>query len=245
MNRPLPFSAPLLATALTTLLQGALGLGLVLSTFSPLASATVVVLHPLDEMSHRSAVIMHVKVLSSVTSEEKGRIITLTQVEVLDGIKGTEQGRIETIYQVGGTFNGRSMHISGAQSYNDGEEMVLFAMRHGARLVAYGVGVGKFTIDRDAQIIKEDLGDIVVMTLTDNGMEPNENVQPRISNSVVEFKASLRDLLAQPAPPQIVAKNKKLRKADVTKRFKKPLRTMRKMKALQKHPSLAAEGDAQ
>jgi|GEM_PF-829380 len=197
-----------LASAVTRAVgSSALALGLMTSfaalTAAPAADATVVVLHPLDEMMHRADVVIHARVVGQDVKREEGRIITLTQIEVLDGIKGAKQGDVETVYQVGGSLDGENMHIAGAHDYAAGEEMVFFAMRHRDRLVSYGVGVGKFSVDRDAQTIVEDLGDVLVMSPTETGLQPDLNLQPRSMNSIVEFKAMLRDLLALPAPPQV------------------------------------------
>lgn len=168
------------------------------------ASATVVVVHPLDEMAHRADVIVHAVVRSQEVVREDDRIITLTQIEVLDGIKGAKAGAVETIFQVGGKLDGEVVRVVGNSSFTVGEEMVYFAMRHGDRLVSYGVGLGKFAVDRSTGEVKvrEEFGDVVAV----DPKQPRAGTHkptPRNVTSLSHLVAKIRADLAQPAPPQV------------------------------------------
>src|SRR5690606_38032388 len=120
----------------------------------------------------RSEVIVHARVAEQrVLRQADVGIVTLTDIEVIDGIKGAKSGEVMTIYQVGGFLDGDNAWISGAHRHVVGEEMVLFAVRHGERIVSYGVGLGKFLVHRDGTVpsVREDLGGVAVMERGDDG----------------------------------------------------------------------------
>lgn len=168
------------------------------------ASATVVVVHPLDEMAHRADVIVHAVVRGQEVVREDNRIITLTQIEVLEGLKGAKAGAVETIFQVGGKLDGEVVRVVGNSSFAVGEEMVYFAMRHGDRLVSYGVGLGKFAVDRSTGAVsaREEFGDVVAV----DPKQPRAGThkpEPRQVTSLSNLVAKIQADLAQPAPPQV------------------------------------------
>ncbi len=168
------------------------------------ASATVVVIHPLDEMAHRADVIVHAVVRDQEVKREDGRIITLTQIEVLEGIKGAKAGDIQTIFQVGGKLDGEVVTVVGNSRFTVGEEMVYFAMSHRDRLVSYGVGVGKFVVDRNsgAVTIREEFGDVIAV----DPSQPRAGThkpEPRNVASLAALASKIRHDPDQPAPAQI------------------------------------------
>lgn len=159
------------------------------------SAATVVVMHSLEEMTQRSEVIVHARVADQrVERREQLGIITLTDIEVIDGIKGAEKGDVLTIYQVGGSLDGEHAWIAGAHKHRIGEEMVLFAVRHGSQIVSYGVGLGKFVVDREGKLpsVIEDIGDIAVMERGPNGELRYTTPEPRNSPSLDAFKEHIR-----------------------------------------------------
>ena len=164
------------------------------------ALATVVVIHPLDEMTARSDVVVHARVGAQQVVRDKGRLITLTEIEVIEGFKGARAGDILTIYQVGGDLDGEHQWISGMQRYMPGEEMVLFAVRFGDKIVSYGVGVGKFKIERDADgtRVVEDIHDVVAYTRDPDGAPSMQQPRPRERPSLDGFKTEIRDYVAHP-----------------------------------------------
>lgn len=159
------------------------------------SSATVVVMHSLEEMTQRSDVIVHARVADQRV-ERKGQvgIITLTEIEVIDGIKGAKDGDVLTIYQVGGSLDGQHAWIAGAHKHRVGEEMVLFAVRHGDQIVSYGVGLGKFQVERDGTLpsVREDLGDVAVMEKGLDGQLRYTTPEPRTAPSLDAFKEYIR-----------------------------------------------------
>ena len=163
------------------------------------AQATVVVVHPLDEMAHRADVIVHAQVKDQRIVREEGRIITLTAVEVIEGIKGAKAGDILTVFQVGGKLDGEYVSVVGNSVFTPGEEMVFYAMRHRDRLVSYGVGLGKFVVDRDTSTvsIREDIGDVVAVDPSAPRNRPFKPT-PRVAASLSDFLSTIRADLAAP-----------------------------------------------
>jgi len=192
------------------------------------ANATMVVLDDLPTMVHTAHIVVHGKVISQKELMEDGRVVTLSQVEVLDAIKGSAQGDVLTVYQVGGTAEGQSLHISGAHTHVVGEEMVLFAMHHGDRVVSYGVGTGKFRIERNSVdgVVREDLDELVVVG------QPGRQRGPRHAPSVVEFKAHLRDLLLQQKPDTRRASGVNLDVKRLRQPLRKPARTLKTLPSM-------------
>lgn len=136
------------------------------------ASATVVVLHSIDKMTSNADIIVHARVGDSRVVREDGRTVTLTELEVLDGYKGAKQGDVVTVYQVGGVFEGQRTEVIGAYAWTFGEEIVLFGVNHtGGRVVTYGVGVGRFKVERDGTGVEvlPDYGDVAVMRHAQGG----------------------------------------------------------------------------
>lgn len=158
------------------------------------AEATVVVLHSLEEMSRRSEVIAHARVAERHVVKEGPGVVTLTELEVIDGLKGAKAGDILTVYQVGGELDGVRHWIEGAHEYEMGEEIVLFAVRHGERVVSYGVGVGKFRVVYDGAFrrVVEDLGDVVVLQRDEQGGARFSSPEPRQDPSLDAFKERVR-----------------------------------------------------
>lgn len=161
--------------------------------------ATVVVLHSLEEMSQRSEVIVHARVAEQrVLRQADVGIVTLTDIEVLDGIKGAKDGDVLTIYQVGGSLDGDNAWISGAHRHRVGDEMVFFAVRHGERIVSYGVGLGRFVVERDGTVpntppsVREDLGGVAVMQKGEDGRLRFTSPEPRTEASLDAFKERVR-----------------------------------------------------
>lgn len=179
------------------------------------AHATVVVMHSLEEMTRRSELVVQARVAEQRVVQEAGRIVTLTDIEVIEGLKGAKTGEVLTIYQVGGTLNGTRMWIEGAHRYEVGEQMILFGVRHGERVVSYGVGIGKFRIVYDGgfQRVVEDLHGVVEMKRGSQGEAEFHTPAPRAFPSLADFKATVqrwtapeRHLQRMPAPQVVQPK---------------------------------------
>ncbi|MFZ9889319.1 MAG: hypothetical protein ACO3JL_17640 [Myxococcota bacterium] len=159
------------------------------------AHATVVLRASLEEMSARSDVIVHGRVAEqTVVREPEVGLVTLTEVEVLDGLKGAKTGDVLTIYQVGGSLNGEHSWISGAHRHRLGDEMVFFAMRHKERVVGYGIGLGKYVVDREGRVpgVREDLSDVLRLTKGENGELRADIAEPDQHPSLDAFKEYVR-----------------------------------------------------
>jgi hypothetical protein len=155
------------------------------------AHATVVIQPSLEQMTQRSDVIIRavVEEQSVVYAEGNARILTLSRLRVKDGVKGAAKANdTVTLYQVGGSKDGRTMNVVGVNTFKVGEEVVLFGatfIAHdtikflqaerkaelpaatlnptGGWVVTYGIGLGKFQVQRDASGVNavEQLGDVV------------------------------------------------------------------------------------
>jgi hypothetical protein len=163
------------------------------------ASATVVVQPSLDRLATRAEVIVHavVEEQSVTAGEVGGRVLTLSRLKVLDGLKGAKAGETLTLYQVGGRQGNRVARVIGANGFGIGEEVVIFGARflaqdtvkflQGARrggvpwatlhptggfIVTYGIGLGKFAVDRTGPVPMaiEELGDVAVLVPTSKGL---------------------------------------------------------------------------
>ena len=162
------------------------------------ASATVVVQPSLERMASRAQVIVRAVVedQSVTTGEARGRVLTLSRLKVLEGLKGAKTGETLTLYQVGGRQGKRVAQVIGASGFRVGEEVVLFGAKflaqdtvkflQGARqggspwatlhptggyVVTYGIGLGKFTVDRTGSVpmAREELGDVAVLVPSGKG----------------------------------------------------------------------------
>jgi len=184
--------------------------------FAPKASATVVVIHELDEMTTRADVVVHARVGETrVIKDEKGRIATLVEVEVLDGIKGAKAGDVLTIYQLGGTYEGERMMITGQHKWTEGEEMVFFAMRSDPYVVSYGIGVGKYHVERNPEgiLVVEEYGDVVAFKRDPAGASTMSRPEVRAARSLDAFKGEIRHHVDNPVDLHAVAARRQLRKA--------------------------------
>lgn len=162
------------------------------------AGATVVIQPSLESMTQKSQVVVHAVVEEQTVTlaEESKRILTLTRLRVKEGVKGgAKQGDTITIYQVGGTWQGRVARVIGMSDFKVGEEVILFGATflatdtvkflqdHRAAevpaatlhptagwVVTYGVGLGKYRVDRSGQtpMAIEELGDVATMRRVGN-----------------------------------------------------------------------------
>ncbi len=164
------------------------------------ARATVVIIPTMEEMVHRSEVIVHAVVRDTVVEEDRpGRLVTLTSLEVLDGIDGAKVGDVLTVFQVGGERDGRVAWIAGAHHFRIGEELVLFAVRPPAlagRIVLYGIGFGLFSVvdGVDGKHVEEIGGDVVQVKRTAQGETFSPPPPPRRYESLDAFKTMLRGI---------------------------------------------------
>jgi hypothetical protein len=182
--------------------------------FAAQAQATVVVMHSVEEMTRRSDVVVHARVADQRVVREGPRVVTLTDIEVIDGYKGAKPGDVLTVYQVGGDLDGVKAWIAGAHEHKVGEEMVFFAVKHGERVVSYGVGLGKFSVVHDGALtrIVEDLGEVAVMQPTADGQAQFTSPEPRTSASLEAFARDVKAFAARGDMPRSEKAAKRLKK---------------------------------
>ena len=98
-----------------------------LATLSTLASATVVMHETLDEMARRVPVIVRARVVRSVAAwdDQQHTIWTWTELTVTDPIKGKPPS-IVLVKQPGGEVGPIGQAVSGAATFAEGEDCVLF-----------------------------------------------------------------------------------------------------------------------
>lgn len=169
---------------------------------APAAHATVVALTSLEEMTHRSDVVMHAVVTGQKVVEDRpGRIVTLTTFEVKDGISGVKAGDVVTVFQVGGRLGDQQSWIAGAHKFKVGEELVFFGSRMGKTselVVPWAIGYGLFSIldDVDGRHVHEIAGDVSAMSTDAAGNAKLVALTPRTFQNLEVFKAELRAILA-------------------------------------------------
>jgi len=160
------------------------------------ALAVVVKLSDLHTMAKKSDIVVHGYVGDqSVSTDEFGRLITLTKIEVIDGLLGAKTGEIITIYQVGGEQKGLVMPLMGGQSYQFGQELIFFGLKQGSSFVSFGAGQGKLDISKHDghDVVIEDLGD--VSAVTGRGGSKNFHPSPLSFPDVKILKDEIRQML--------------------------------------------------
>ncbi|MCB9655356.1 MAG: hypothetical protein H6729_14650 [Deltaproteobacteria bacterium] len=115
------------------------------------ASATVVRALSLAEKTSLAPVVVHAKVerTTAVEAGLRGGIETHILIRVVESIKGGfDPGRTLVVRQSGGQVGRQTSSVSGAATYQVGEEVVLFLepLNRGEMFVAIGVGIGKYDV---------------------------------------------------------------------------------------------------
>ena len=179
------------------------------------ARATVVVVPSLEELTHRSDVVIQAVVREVSTSlDERGRLITTNSLEVVDGLRGAKSGDVVDVQQLGGAYGERRAWIAGNHRFTVGEEVVFFGVRlpkDPAVVVPYGIGFGIFRVidDVDGRHAVEVGSDGVVQVVpatTEAGAPTTAPVTPRHFESLDAFKANLRSILAGRNAPALRSK---------------------------------------
>jgi hypothetical protein len=181
----------------------------VVALSSPPAAATVVVVPSLEELTHRSDVIVHAIVRDVVTiTDERGRLITETSLEVIDGLRGAKAGDVVPVHQVGGSLGAKRAWIAGNHRFHVGEEVVFFGVhlpKDPRVVIPYGIGFGIFDVTEDVDgrhAVELGSDDVVQVVKSKKGAPQMVPVTPRHFDNVDTFKQQLRSILAgSNAPP--------------------------------------------
>ncbi|MBK8012268.1 MAG: hypothetical protein IPK13_13045 [Deltaproteobacteria bacterium] len=115
------------------------------------ARGTVVRALSLAEKTERAPVVVHAKVIRvvGVETERRGEIETHIFIRVVESIKGDfAPDTTLVVRQSGGRIETRAASISGAATYQVGDEVVLFLepVGRGEMFVAIGIGIGKYDV---------------------------------------------------------------------------------------------------
>tara|TARA_B100000959_G_scaffold264598_1_gene305244 strand:- start:135 stop:677 length:543 start_codon:yes stop_codon:yes gene_type:complete len=113
------------------------------------ALATTVKWMSEEEMVRGAAAIIRGHVTGIETRYENKLIVRDVEIKVERWLKGThKQSPSLTFMLLGGTLDGRTLHVPGNSEYEVGEELLIFLEYDGAQLVEMGVGAGKYKIER-------------------------------------------------------------------------------------------------
>lgn len=174
-------------------------LGVFASAWSPPVRATIVIVPSLEELTHRSEVIVQAVVRDVVTlKDEQGRLITETSLEVLDGVAGAKAGDVVKVQQLGGALGDEQAWIAGNHRFRVLEEVVFFGVRlpkDRTIAIPYGVGFGVFNVVDDVDgrhVIEIGSGDVSQLVTNTDGTTAMKPVTPRAFDSLDAFKLQLR-----------------------------------------------------
>jgi hypothetical protein len=165
---------------------------------APLARATVVVVPTLEEMTHRSDVVIHAVVAEvTVIEEVPGRLVTKNTLLVKEAVRGAKAGDRLVVRQIGGALHGEVSWIAGQHHFTVGEEVIFFGMRPSVlkgEAVSYGIGFGLFRVEEDVDgtHIKEVSGDVAQAVAGPGGKLLLTEVKPRHFESLSAFLGHLR-----------------------------------------------------
>ena len=137
---------------------------LALFGWQPAAQATVVLKLNRAKMTELSAVVVHARVGTQRTLEERpGSLTTLIDLEVIEAFKGKlAPGDGITLMQMGGQKGDFIQSIPGTSTFKTGEEVVVFLAAFQGRYVQVGVGLGRFAVKRGQTgvLVIEEFGDV-------------------------------------------------------------------------------------
>lgn len=168
---------------------------------SPVASATVMVSIPLEDMVRDASAVVHARVIRSgsrIALEDHGRPHTVTRLEVIEWLSGTGGSQI-TIDEIGGSHPAGELVITGTPVYRTGDEVVVFlrstdvgyrtmGMIQGQFVVRHGVPGTPDTVVRDTRDIGLATWEGGPMSVTEGGRE---------SMALDAFLTWIRDAAAQ------------------------------------------------
>lgn len=118
------------------------------TVFAGIASAATVLRFDTEDLTDRAAVIVHGKVTYKQSRKTaKGSIVTDLRLEVITPVKGL-QGKTFGFAVFGGVLGTRGSAISGAPTFELGEEVLVFLDREGKAGLRTPIGLaqGKFSI---------------------------------------------------------------------------------------------------
>lgn len=172
----------------------------------PVASATVMVPVPLEDMVRDATAIVHARVVRTgsrlVRDGDRTMPHTMTELEVIEWLSGSTGVTRIQIDELGGTYPGGGVAIDGTPTYRVGDEVVVFlrstsmgfrtlAMVQGQFVVRHGVPGTPDVVVRDTTDIGLATWEGGPMSVIEGGREQME-LQP--------FLAWIRGAVAQTIP---------------------------------------------
>lgn len=191
---------------LKTLLAAALLLG-----SAGYATATIVERLSLDMLTGRAEVVFH-GVCESATAGwvdpvNKRQIFTEYTFRVTESLKGLPEERTFTFRTLGGSLDGRTLHLCGVPQHEPGEEAVLFlTVPHSANNCRMPVGLsqGKFPVravpETGAKITRQDASGVVFLNngKADPALPPDDSLLQE--QPLDDFLAKVRASVASTLP---------------------------------------------
>jgi hypothetical protein len=114
------------------------------------ALATTVRLQSERQMTAAAAAIARGTVLSvTPRRHSSGLVVTDVTLRVERLLKAAAPVSTLVFTQLGGTLDGKTLHVPGQSSFTVGEEVLVFLERGGDSLVEMGVGAGKYRVLRE------------------------------------------------------------------------------------------------
>lgn len=165
------------------------------------SEAAVVVRLSLAELVGEADTIVEtvVRRAESRWSDDGRRIETAVSVEVSEGLRGAGKGETLTVHVLGGKVGNIRMKVPGSPVLAEGQEVLLFLVKQGARRQILGFNQGVFDLVRAADgtaSVRQRLGGLTLMRRSGQGAVPlsPEEVRP-LEGPLETFRARLRDQL--------------------------------------------------
>ncbi|SET50199.1 hypothetical protein [Stigmatella erecta] len=166
------------------------------------ASASTMFQLDLSALSHSSDAVIHgtVRRVESRWSRDHRRILTDVEIEVSEALKG-QPGSTVLLIQPGGRVGDIGQVVSGMASFTQGEEVVVFLERRGARAFGLvGLSQGKYEVLRT----EDSRSALAVPAAKDVRLLEPKTSQPSASAprtmGLEELKSAIRAALQQPKP---------------------------------------------
>ncbi len=158
-------------------------MALAFALWHPPAGATVVMKLDRAKMTELSALVVHARVGTKRTVEERpGALTTLIDLEVIASFKGkAAPGTGITLMQMGGQKGDFIQSIPGTSHFKVGEEVVVFLAAFQGRYVQVGVGLGRFAVKRgQGEVLAvEEFGDVAFASPGKDGViRPGQAPKP-------------------------------------------------------------------
>lgn len=144
--------------------------------------ATVLVKMNVEDLTYAAGNIV-MGVVDEVKCEkdaENGRVYTYNTIIVKQNIKGISDKKV-VIRQIGGSYNGMEMWISGTPRFEVGEEVLVFLKKENSRYFLRGMGQGAFSIKEveGKPMALQKTGNASLYSLNSTGKASVEKAEPK------------------------------------------------------------------